>query len=402
MSYSTEKAEILLENYSRTNIICSDNAESMVIEWMLQEGFSQALIFTSPTAGTSRGSAGVRFLKSVGESEIEAPFYTAIPPEPDVECVRKMVAELEKVQPECVMAIGGGSVMDAAKAAYLSWQSKVDVTEMFGVNKITERFPGKDFKRVLCIPTTSGTGSEVTPYSNIVDTVSGVKKLIVEEAIIPRWAFINALNTVTMPEDLTVTTALDALVHCIESYLNTAQKDFPAEAPQWALEGIRLIARNLPELLEDPASLPRRKAVALGAALGGMCITHRATSLPHLASFSLYGKIPHGKAVAALLAPFWRYYIGEKLLAERTMDLAGLFSVKKEDTPEEVIASWERFVEKVRGKGRLSDYSFLDKSIVEKIAGDALLNPMKLASCPRSLPLEEAEHTIKEILEKAW
>lgn len=402
MYYSTEKAEILLENYTKTNVICSDHAEAMVIDLLLRERISNITVFTSPSAGLANGSAGNRLMDCIGDSGIFPQIYAKIPPEPDTECVRAMVKELEQYKPQYVIAIGGGSVMDAAKAAYLSWQSKMDIMEMFGVNKVTEKFPDEKFKRVICLPTTSGTGSEATPYSNIVDHTSGVKRLIMEEALIPQWAFVNPVSMATMPEDLTVTTALDALVHLIESYLNTAQKDFPAEAPQWALEGIKLITGSLPALLEDPENLPRRKAVALGATLGGMCIAHRATSLPHLASFSLYGKIPHGKAVGALLAPFWRYYIGDPILAERTMELAGLFAVQKEETAEEVIASWEKFVTDVRGKARLSDYEILEKSIVEKIAKDALLNPMKLASCPRPLAVEEAENTIKTILEGAW
>lgn len=402
MSYSTEKAEILLENYDKTGVVVSDAAEEMLVEHLLRERLYHVHIFTSPSAGLLHNSSGNRLMHSIKDSNIDTVIYGRIPPEPDVECVREMVRELEKFKPECVIAIGGGSVMDAAKAAYLSWQSQTDIMELFGVDKVSEKFPGQKFEKVICVPTTSGTGSEVTPYSNIVDSQSGVKRLIMEEALIPKWAFINPASTVTMPEDLTITTALDALVHCIESYLNTARKEFPAEAPEWALEGIRLIAGNLPELLEDPENLSLRKAVALGATLGGMCITHRATSLPHLASFSLYGKIPHGKAVAALLAPFWRYYIGEPLLTERTMELAGLFAVEKEESAEEVIASWEKFVTEVKGKGRLSDYPALEKSIVEKIAKDALLNPMKLASCPRPLAFEDAENTIKTILEGAW
>ena len=292
--------------------------------------------------------------------------------------------------------------MDAAKAAYLSWQSGLDVTDLFGVNQATRKCPDRKFKRVICLPTTSGTGSEATPYSNIVDREAGVKKLIMEEQIIPEYAFVDPEYAVSMPKNLTLVTALDAMVHSIESILNRNAPSAHPHSIDWGKESIRLIALALPVALKDPANLVARTYVSAAATLGGMCIRNRPTSLPHLCSFSLYGKIPHGLAVAALLIPFWRYYLGDKEVRESTMKMAGLFSLEIEKTPEDVVNSCEKFIVACRGPARLSEVEGLDRSAIAKIAADAVLNPMKLQSCPRPINAENAGTIITGILEKAW
>ena len=217
--------------------------------------------------------------------------WTGIEAEPEVETIEKMAEFLRRRQPGKVIAVGGGSVMDAVKAAYLSWQTGIDVKDLFGVNVASSRFPGKEFRRVWCLPTTSGTGSEVTPYSNIIDTETGVKCLIVENAILPEYAFLNPDWTASMPEKITVDTALDAMVHCIESLLNIkAGKEHP-EAAEWAVLGVSLIHTGLPFLKQNGNNELLRAALSAAACLGGMCIKVCPTSLPHLCSFSFCGKI---------------------------------------------------------------------------------------------------------------
>ena len=396
-----ETAISLFEKYDLTRIISSSNAASMAVDLLVRQDAKRLLICMGSASANLPDSAFISFLRAMGCWKPEMTYCDNIPAEPATEDVRRIVKQMEQNDVEYVIAIGGGSVMDAAKAAYLSYQSKKDVTELFGVNKISSVTSASDFKRVICIPTTSGTGSEATPYSNIVDNESKVKKLIVEQAIIPQWAFLSPSFTKSMPLSLTVTTALDALVHSIESLLNNSSPDAPAEAEEWALTSISLIAENLPKAVADGNDLQARKALSEAAALGGMCITHRPTSLPHLASFSLYGKVTHGQAVAALLPGFWGYYIEEESVANATMKLAGIFSGEKETDASSVIESYKNFVRSVGGAPSPGELG-LDKSLIEKISSDALLNPVKLQSSPRKINLDDASGVISGILEKAW
>lgn len=397
----SEKTTLLFEKYDLTKIFSSDNGAEMLVTHLLRENVQNLLICSAGLSTYIPDGGFQSLMRAMGSWSPKLFFCNNIPAEPATEDVRRIVEAMETHQADCVLAIGGGSVMDAAKAAYLSFQSKKDVTELFGVNKISSVTPESSFKRVICVPTTSGTGSEATPYSNIVDKDSNVKKLIVEKAIIPQLAFLSPSFTKSMPRELTVTTALDALVHSIESLLNNTSLEAPVEAEEWALESIKLIAENLPLAIEDPEDLKARKALSEAAALGGMCITHRPTSLPHLASFSLYGKVTHGQAVAALLPGFWRYYAGEESVGKVTMKLAGIFSSEMEKTPEEIIEHYVSFVRSVGGAPSPGELG-LDKALIEKIASDALLNPVKLQSCPRKIDMEEASGVISGILEKAW
>ena len=149
-------------------------------------------------SGTARNliheiPAGIRLLTVAGKTisgtpsagkllEELAPFtaavYTGVPAEPPLNCVDELISLGRRHGVGGVVAIGGGSVMDAAKAAYLSWQTGVDIDELFGANIASTRFAGMELRRISAIPTTAGTGSEVTPYSNIIDSGTGVKKLI--------------------------------------------------------------------------------------------------------------------------------------------------------------------------------------------------------------------------------
>jgi len=395
------KYESMLEEYPDTVLVFGEGASEQLAAFLSAEKADSLQLF----CGSTRGGAAktLPLIQNIlADMGMDVSLYMDIPAEPSADDVRRMTEVLKKEQPQFVAALGGGSVMDAAKAAYLSWQSGLDVSELFGVNQASVKCPGKEFKRILCLPTTSGTGSEATPYSNIVDPASGVKKLIMEEQIIPRCAFIDPGFAATMPQELTLVTALDALVHSIESFLN---RNAPAAHPhslEWGRESVRLIASALPGVLRNPANRTGRAYLAAAAALGGMCIRNRPTSLPHLASFSLYGKVPHGLAVALLLIPFWRYYLEDKAVRESTMGLSGIFSPVPEKTPEAVVDACERFMIACGRPARLSDVKTLDRSVISKIASDAALNPMKLQSCPRPMTPENAPAIIAGILEKAW
>ena len=114
----------------------------------------------------------------------------------------------------------------------------------------------------------------------------------------------------SMPESLTAATALDALTHNIESLLNISAPETEFARNELAVYAVRLIKDNLPLVFRDPNDVNARERLCAAATIGGMQIAERPTSLPHLASFSFYGRIPHGIATAMLLPPFWRYYLG--------------------------------------------------------------------------------------------
>lgn len=258
------------------------------------------LVFTGRHSADANG--GRRFIEQAAlEAGRETVRFSDIEAEPAIGTIEKMTALIRQEKPAAVIALGGGSAMDAAKAAYLSAQSGWPLAEHFGVNRYSERCPDAAADRVICIPTTSGTGSEATPYSNIVDPAQQVKKLIAERLIVPELALLVPELTNSMPETVTRATGCDALAHSIEGFLNVRADRANPDADGWAFESIRLITENLPRAIADGRDETARRNMCIAATLGGMVIRFKPTGLPHLASYSWFGRLEHGIAVAMLL-----------------------------------------------------------------------------------------------------
>lgn len=319
--------------------------------------------------------------------------WCGIEAEPETLTVEKMADFLREEKPEQVIAVGGGSVLDAAKAAWLMAQTNWTLDELFGVNRWSQANEGKTLRRLTAIPTTSGTGSEATPYSNIVVKSAGVKRLIVEKESVPDTAIIIPALTSTMPAALTRATGCDALAHLIEGFLNVgADSNHPA-ANDWAKCGIALTVSALREAMNGNENA--RTAMAFASLLGGMTIRYKSTGLPHLCSFSWFGRIAHGDAVAVLLPECWRYYLANPEVCKRTMELSGIF---QGNSPEEVIASYEDFLDSVDMPGGLSAWNGINADLIEKTAKSGSQNKMKLELAPHPVPLDESYDILKAIL----
>ncbi len=335
--------------------------------------------------------SGMHYAEAMREAGFTV--FTGIEAEPETETVEKMAAFLLEKNPDEVIAIGGGSVLDAAKAAWLMVQTGWSLDELFGVNRWSSANPGKSLKRLTAIPTTSGTGSEATPYSNIVVKAAGVKRLIVENESIPETAIMIPELTFTMPVALTRATGCDALAHLIEGFLNVgADSNYP-EANEWVKCGIALVVSALPAAMKGDKDA--RTAMAYASLLGGMTIRFKSTGLPHLCSFSWFGRIAHGDAVAVLLPECWKYYLANPAVRERTMELNGIFPG---NTPEEVISSYESFLDQIGMPGGLSAWNGINADLIEKTAESGSQNKMKLELAPHPVPLDESYDILKAIL----
>jgi alcohol dehydrogenase class IV len=322
--------------------------------------------------------------------------FSAISPEPDLECVQHMQTFLQRQKPDWVIAIGGGSVMDAAKAAYLAYQSKKPVHLFFGVNRYSGSNAHKRLKTVICFPLTAGTGSEVTPYANIVDHQAGVKKLISDPAIIPSDAFCVPAYTRTMPAKVLQATGCDALSHLLEGFLNVAADNNDPYSNRRAIAGIKLINDALPKALRGRGGIGQ---MVVAATLGGMVIRHKPTSLPHLCSFSWYGRIDHGLATVMLLSHCWEYYLDNPAVAERSMMLRDIFPG---DTPTAVIASFRDFLRKCGVPRSLREIPGITPALLDQTARSASKNRMKLEGAPCPIGPDESYDVLMEILSRAY
>ena len=392
-----ERADNILASWDELAIVNCDDSYAGVEDFLRLKDYRKAAVFTGKKSADESG-AWAKLLASLRYTECAFVRFKDIPAEPDMQTVEAMKAFLTAEQPDCVIALGGGSVMDAAKAAYIIYQTQMPLADCFGVDKISAAFPGRDFKRIIALPTTSGTGSEITQYSNIVNRESGVKQLISDPVLVPEAAVLDGALTLSMPCNVTLATGCDALSHLLEGWLNVGMDDNKEFINEAAAVGVALLRDNLKLAMDDPGNLKYRKAVQLAASLGGLTIRNKSTGLPHLLSFSWFGRIEHGIATARLLPAAWRYYIARSEVAERTLQIG---KVLGGNTPEEVIFNYEKLLDQWQVP-QLKEFPELDSELRARTCRSAGANRMKLELAPRPVPLAESEKILNDILVDAW
>ena len=255
-------------------------------EWLSE--FKRPLVITSP----SNRAIAEGFGRVIDDSTRS---------EPTVAHFEALLTRARTVRPDVIVGLGGGSPLDAAKLVAALCDSSQTLAEAVGIGNLRGRaFP------LMCIPTTAGTGSEVSPNAVLLDEADTMKKAVISPHLVPDATFIDPALMLTVPAHVTAATGLDALTHCIEGYANNFAHPL---VDTWALAGIRLIACSLATAVREPENLEARTAVALGSLYGGFCLGPVNTAAVHAMSYPLGGRfhIPHGHANAILLPHVMRF-----------------------------------------------------------------------------------------------
>lgn len=234
-----------------------------------------------------------------------------LPPEPSYMAVQKIVDQFKESGADMIVACGGGSVMDAAKLA------SVLVTDAYGVKELLDN-PGMAQKCVpiILIPTTAGTGAEVTPNAIVGVPEKELKIGIVNENMIADYVILDARMIKNLPRKIAAATGVDALAHCIECFTSKKANPF---SDMYALEGCDLILNNIERACDDPEAMEEKNRMQIAAYYGGLAITASGTTAVHALSYPLGGKyhIAHGVSNAILLAPVMRYNAQDPAVRER-------------------------------------------------------------------------------------
>jgi len=222
-------------------------------------------------------------------------------PEPSYAQVQAVVDQFKESGADIIVACGGGSVMDAAKLA------SVLVTDEYGVKELLDE-PGRAKKCVpiILIPTTAGTGAEVTPNAIVAVPEKELKVGIVNENMIADFVILDARMIKNLPRKIAAATGVDALAHCIECFTSNKANPF---SDMYALEGLDLILNNIEAACDDPEAMDAKNRMQIAAYYGGLAITASGTTAVHALSYPLGGKyhIAHGVSNAILLAPVMRF-----------------------------------------------------------------------------------------------
>ncbi|MGN6368949.1 MAG: iron-containing alcohol dehydrogenase [Phycisphaerae bacterium] len=249
--------------------------------------------------------------------------------EPHMADVRVAAAIAREHRIEAVVGIGGGSAMDLAKlvAVLGTADCTVDIRAIAGIDKVAGRV-----LPLVCVPTTAGTGSEVSPNAIVLDEAENLKVGVISRHLVPDAAYLDPLLTLSVPRGVTASTGIDALTHCIEAY--TSKFAHPM-IDLYAIEGIRLIARNLLRVMENPEDVAGRSALLLGALYGGMCLGPVNTGAVHALAYPLGSvyQVAHGISNAVMLAAVMEFNMSAT--PERYAEVAVAMGASRGATAEE-------------------------------------------------------------------
>jgi alcohol dehydrogenase class IV len=278
-------------------IAIGDGCAKDCVEYLVARGMRQVLLVTSSAVLPAIEDL-LQVFKSRGVTMVPAP---VIDREPTIELFETVLEAARGQSVGAVVGIGGGSVIDVAKLAAALGSDGPAVREVFGI----DRLPGRAFP-LVCLPTTAGTGAEVSPNAILLDQTEALKKGVVSPHLVPDAAFVDPRLTLSVPPAVTAATGMDALTHCIEAYTN--RYAHPA-VDLYALQGIRLIAANLVRAVRDGADLEARGSLALGSLYGGLCLGPVNTAAVHALAYPLGGRfqVPHGLSNAVLLPAVSRF-----------------------------------------------------------------------------------------------
>jgi alcohol dehydrogenase class IV len=239
---------------------------------------------------------------------------TSIHREPTAGDFNRIREKAIKEEVDSVIGLGGGSVMDIAKLTAATYGTDIPVDKLFGTGNV----PKRDLY-LACLPTTAGTGSEVSPNSILLDEKMKQKKGVISPFLVPDATYVDPLLTHTVPPDVTASTGIDALTHCIETFANRVAHPF---TDLYALKGISLIYENLEAACRNGDDAKARSSVALGSMYGGICLGPVNTAGVHAMAYPLGGEfhIPHGLSNALLLLPVLEFNLSEEV--SRYADMA--------------------------------------------------------------------------------
>ena len=326
----------------------------------------------------------------------------------------RITDELKALEPDVVLSFGGGSTIDATKAAGVLRTLGGGIDDYFGTGLVTRALAasGKSLAPHVAIQTAASSGAHLTKYSNITDVSTGQKKLIVDESIVPTRPVFDYEVTYGAPSALTGDGALDGIAHSLEVLYGAVGKPYYSKVGEVAGTCIDLVVNYLPRVIETLGDTEAREALCLATDLGGYAIMLGGTNGGHLTSFSLVDVVSHGRA-CAIMNPYYSVFFAPAIqeplkLVGRVCRDAGLTTADIESLSgrELGVAVAQAMFELARRIGfptRLSEVEGFTQEHIER-ALTAAKNPqlkMKLENMPVPLTADMVDEYMGPVLEAA-
>ena len=358
-------------------------------EWIVERQPRCVMVITSPQVA----SLVDPLLAQLRERGCRAVVWDGVRTEPHVDDLAQAISVARDAGVDLVVGLGGGSAMDVAKLVAALLDGRQQIGDVFGIDKLAARSV-----TVVCVPTTSGTGSEVSPIAIIQDSADGLKKGVISAHLVPDAAFVDPCLTVGMPAAVTASTGLDALTHCIEAFANRQAHPL---VDTWALEGIRRISRGLPTAHANGSDIDARTDVALGSLYGGMCLGPVNTAAVHALAYPLGSQfnVPHGVSNAVLLPHVLEFNL--PAATERYAQIAGAMGVSREGSTLDVARRGVQFIRDLNHRCEIPLHIAelgVPRSAIDAMASSALTVQRLLLQNPRAVTLDDA----RDIYQRAF
>lgn len=332
--------------------------------------------------------------KSLQKARVKYEIFSSVPSDPPYETVDACVAEMRDFKPTCVIGLGGGSAIDIAKTAAVMFKNQGSIADYCGVDLIKK--PGIP---TIIVPTTAGTGSEVTPIAILSDEQEKLKKGVVSQHLFPRCAILDPELTLGLPPSVTAAAGMDALIHAIEAFTSV---NATGMTDMLAARAIELIADNLRTAYAHGKNLEARSAMLEGSLLAGIAFANAGVAAVHAFAYPIGAEfhIPHGVANTLMLAEVMRFNLVGNV--RKFADIAQLMGEPIDDLSDREAA--EAAVETVillardlQVPNRLSEFGVTDGHIKDLACGVMKVERL-LANNPRAMTPEDAEAIYRRVL----
>lgn len=355
-------------------------------------GKNKALIVTDE--GIVKAGICERIKNILEEKNIANGCFDKVEPDPRIEIVYEGLKAVKKGNYDVLIGLGGGSSLDIAKVVSIMATNTGDITRYLGIDNI----PKAGIDTVL-IPTTAGTGSEVTPIAVLSDKKEHLKKGVVSDKLYAKAALIDPELMTSLPPHITAYTGIDALTHAIETYTNKFSQPF---VDTIALQAIRLIGQNLRKAVSNGKDIEARYNMSLASLYGGMCLGPVNTAGVHALAYPLGGTfdVPHGIANSLLLPYVMEFNFTANL--EKYANIAAALGENIEGLSLSQAAerSVKAVVQLSRDIGIIS--RMRDLNILEDAIDDMAAGAMKVTRLLNNNPREITEADAKQIYKKAY
>lgn len=360
----------------------------------------------------------VTHMLNTRDNDVSVRIFSEVEPNPSTNTVYKGTEQIVDFQPDTIIALGGGSAIDAAKGMWLFYEHPE--AEFFGakqkfldIRKRIYKFPKAVKSQLVCIPTTSGTGAEVTPFAVITDSETHVKYPLADYALTPDVAIIDPQFVTSVPKAIAADTGMDVLTHALESYVSVMASDYSRGL---SIEAIKLVFDNLEKSVATQ-DFDAREKMHNASALAGMAFANAFLGICHSIAHKIGGEynIPHGRTNAILLPHIVKYNATKPVkhasfpkyeyfkADEDYADIARMLGLKG-NTTEELVDSLVEAIIKL-GKSVGIDMSLKAQGVTQQVLDSTVDNMAELAfedQCTTANPKEPLVSELKQIIVDAY